>query len=138
MNVNPRSFSIGYSLLTKLGMLSICVFCLWLIGWPVEDTQVIIERKAITVNPITNPEIKRLSNANTLKTSSALDPIPLDVNQATIEELQRLPGIGKVIAQRIVSLRETDGPYMTVAALRTVPGIGDGRMARLRPLVTVE
>jgi competence protein ComEA len=59
----------------------------------------------------------------------------LDLNTATAAELEALPGIGPVLAQRIVQWREDNGTYSDVEILGEVTGIGDALMAQLRPLV---
>jgi competence protein ComEA len=58
---------------------------------------------------------------------------PLDLNRAPIHELVRLPGIGEVLARRIVAGR----PYSSVDDLLRVEGIGGGKLAAIRGLVTV-
>ena len=62
---------------------------------------------------------------------------PLDLNRATAQELQTLAGIGPVLAQRIVSHREANGPFATVEDLQSVPGIGPALMGALREDVRV-
>ncbi len=62
----------------------------------------------------------------------------LDLNRATAEELQHLPGIGPVLAQRVIEQRRTHGAFHTVDGLRNVKGIGKKRMDQLRPLVVVD
>lgn len=57
-----------------------------------------------------------------------------DINSAIAEELEKLPGIGPKLAERIIAHR----PYKTVEDLDKVPGIGTATIDRLRPLVTVE
>ncbi|PYN96545.1 MAG: hypothetical protein DMD91_21105 [Candidatus Rokuibacteriota bacterium] len=49
----------------------------------------------------------------------------------------RLPGVGPVLANRIVSARESDGPFASVDDLRRVSGVGPTRIERFRPLVTI-
>ncbi len=61
----------------------------------------------------------------------------LDVNQAGIEELQRLPGIGPTLASRIVADRAAQGPFRSVGDLLRVRGIGPKTLEKLRPHVRV-
>jgi competence ComEA-like helix-hairpin-helix protein len=60
----------------------------------------------------------------------------LNVNRATVVDLEALPGIGPSLAQRIVADREARGPFATVQALDRVPGIGPALVGRLGNLVT--
>lgn len=62
--------------------------------------------------------------------------VGLDINTATIEQLVALPGIGQVLAERIVAYRDAHGPFTSVDQLGDVEGIGDSLIDRLRPLVT--
>jgi competence protein ComEA len=61
----------------------------------------------------------------------------INLNTATAEELETLPGIGPVLAASIVEHREQHGPFATVDDLLDVSGIGEQRLADLRDLVTV-
>ncbi len=61
----------------------------------------------------------------------------LDLNSATAQELDALPGIGPVLAQRIVDHRDEQGPFRSVDQLDDVPGIGPTIFAELAELVTV-
>jgi competence protein ComEA len=60
---------------------------------------------------------------------------PLDLNREGADSLQRLPGVGPVLAARIVAHRATRGRFRNTEELREVPGIGRARWERLRPLV---
>lgn len=71
-------------------------------------------------------------------TQPPTEPGPLDLNRATVQELTTLPGIGDVLAQRIVDYREAHGPFRSVDELIAVEGIGEGKLEKLRELVTVE
>jgi competence protein ComEA len=57
------------------------------------------------------------------------------INVATVDQMQSLPGVGPVLAERIVAHREEHGPFTTVEDLLDVPGIGEGKLAALRESV---
>jgi competence protein ComEA len=61
----------------------------------------------------------------------------VELNSASLAQLQTLPGIGPAKAAAIVDYRTQAGPFATVEALDNVPGIGPATMANLRPLVCV-
>jgi competence protein ComEA len=60
---------------------------------------------------------------------------PLDLNTATAEQLDALPGIGPTTAAKIVAYRLAHGPFGSLAELDAVPGIGASRIAQLKGLV---
>ncbi len=60
---------------------------------------------------------------------------PLDLNSATLEQLEALPGIGPVTAQKILDYRQQHGAFHSVSELEGVPGIGPAHMAQLKGLV---
>ncbi len=62
----------------------------------------------------------------------------LDLNRATQADFEELPGIGKVLAERMVAYREQHGAFNSVADLRSVTGIGAKLFADLEPLVVVQ
>jgi competence protein ComEA len=66
---------------------------------------------------------------------AAATPSKLDLNAATASELDALPGVGPVTAQRIVDHRTRKGPFASVDQLREVEGIGDSKLAKLADLV---
>ena len=74
---------------------------------------------------------------------SAQENIPtqpqlLNINTATAEDFDALPGIGLVLAQRIIAHREEIGGFQAVEELTQVSGIGDAKLAELLDLITVE
>lgn len=64
-------------------------------------------------------------------------PGPIDVNRATAEELDALPGVGPATATAIVREREANGPFRSPDDLERVRGIGPAKLATLRDLVRV-
>ena len=62
---------------------------------------------------------------------------PVNLNTATLEQLQTLPGVGPVLAQRILDYRDQHGGFATVADLQKVSGIGASRYNDLKNRVTV-
>ena len=67
----------------------------------------------------------------------APSPGSLDLNEAGVDDLARLPGVGPGLAQRIVAARDEGGRFASVDDLRRVRGLGRVRRERLRPLITV-
>jgi competence protein ComEA len=62
---------------------------------------------------------------------------PIDINSATVTDLDRLPGIGPATAEAIVRHREERGRFASVDGLLDVPGIGDAKLEAIRGLVRV-
>jgi competence protein ComEA len=62
---------------------------------------------------------------------------PVNLNTATVAQLEALPGVGPATATAIVTYREKHGPFRAVTGLLEVPGIGDAKLDALRDLVTV-
>ncbi|WUH96707.1 ComEA family DNA-binding protein [Spirillospora sp. NBC_00431] len=62
---------------------------------------------------------------------------PLDLNTATADQLDDLPGVGPVLAQRIVDFRTRQGGFRSVEQLQDVSGIGARRFTDLKPMVRV-
>jgi competence protein ComEA len=62
---------------------------------------------------------------------------PVDLNAASAEALEGLPGVGPVIAARIVAWRTANGPFRSVDELGEVSGIGDAILAQVRALLRV-
>lgn len=61
----------------------------------------------------------------------------VDLNSATIEELESLPGIGAVLAERVIAYRKSVGQFLAVEDLREVKGIGSKKFDQIKSLVTV-
>lgn len=63
--------------------------------------------------------------------------LPVDLNTATVEQLESLPGVGPATASAIVDDRDRNGPFSSVDDLERVPGIGPAKLEALRDLVAV-
>lgn len=61
----------------------------------------------------------------------------IDINTATAEQLEEIPGVGPVLAQRIIAYRDQNGGFSTVEQLTEVSGIGEATFAQMQALVTV-
>ncbi|HET9495086.1 MAG TPA: ComEA family DNA-binding protein [Chloroflexia bacterium] len=87
--------------------------------------------EALQVADPTAPPAARAPTASVSKQGGRID-----INRATAEELEALPGIGPVLARRIVEDREANGPYASVDDLERVNGIGKGIVAKVRDHAT--
>jgi competence protein ComEA len=133
----------------KAGMLLATVLLVTWIGWPTphepvtvgnvvsaegETQQTVLPHEEPTI--VARPAQRSASPTPTAGRSQEKEG-KLDLNRATAEELQGLPGIGPVLARRVIAQRTTHGPFHTVDDLRDVKGIGKKRMDQLRPLVMI-
>lgn len=77
--------------------------------------------------------VSRTDPAQAPDSARGATPASLDLNSATAEQLDALPGIGPVLAARIVEHRGRHGPFRHVDELLSVPGIGTRLLERVRP-----
>ncbi|MBQ2893441.1 MAG: ComEA family DNA-binding protein [Oscillospiraceae bacterium] len=61
----------------------------------------------------------------------------ININTADADQLQKIPGIGEVLAQRIIDFRNENGPFQTVSELTRVDGIGLDRLSLMMDYITV-
>lgn len=72
-----------------------------------------------------------------VRETAPTEPAVIDINTATSQQLQTLPGIGPVIADRIVAYREEYGAFESVGELMNVSGIGEKKLEAVWDLVTI-
>jgi len=143
------------SLLLKLGMLSMTIGVVFWARWaphpPVQDTPSATEKQVVASKAMKLEDRESrtagLSRQNVL--SSDIDAVAraepsktpirsrLDLNRASVDELESLPGVGTVLAHRVIAFRESVGGFQKIEELREVKGIGAKKYDRLKSLVTV-
>lgn len=129
------------SLLLKLGMLAVTIGVVLWLGWV---RQPFVQTLAASTQEQTTQLVNGPSHqahgekrATSVKVVGLHDRMVLDLNRATAEELEALPGIGAVLAQRVIAFRESAGRFQTIEDLRGVKGIGAKKFDRLKLLVKV-
>ncbi len=122
----------GISLLLKSGILGMGIAVVLWAGWP-EPSMKNPEHSSSPVRPSESHVVQEVHH-NPTDHASAL----LDLNVSSRMDLETLPGIGPVLADRIVSYRSIHGDFQQVDDLVNVSGIGAKRLRRLLPYVTVE
>lgn len=132
------------SLLIKFAMLAVTALLIVWIGWPPPQSS-----ETDSDEPAAQPlsSVPETSGGNPINQSAGAGRQPrpdraqsdgrMDLNRAGIEELERLPGIGNVLARRIVEWRSTRGRFRSVEELARVKGIGAKKLARIKPLIRV-
>jgi competence protein ComEA len=141
------------SLLLKLGMFAVTMGVVFWIGWTLptsfdrardlaanssEEAQaemVSSGKRAIAVSP--SPVALLSDQPSTAAAPKRFHQGSLDVNRATEQDFDALPGIGPRLAERITKYRQSVGAFHSLDELRSVKGIGKKKFDRIRPLVTV-
>lgn len=143
------------SLLVKLAMVVVTVGVVCWIGWPLSGPHYgsrppVLQRDAGQLSSkdvdlgsqrsiqLTSPGPGTTRATKALAGSSHV-PVAglLDLNRANAGDLEALPGIGAVLAQRVIAFRQSVGGFRSIDELRAVKGIGGKKFDRLKPLVTV-
>ncbi|MEO0082139.1 MAG: helix-hairpin-helix domain-containing protein [candidate division WOR-3 bacterium] len=88
-----------------------------------------------TIRPVSGPKLYPAGAGLVVRPESAA--FPININTASVELLEQLPGIGPMTARRIVEYREEHGRFSSVDDLLNVKGIGPKKLEAIRPLATV-
>ena len=78
-----------------------------------------------------------LSSGKSAKTKTKIASGPININTATLAQLDSLPGIGPVMANRIIAFRQKSGLFKTLDELRKVPGMGASKFAEIQSLIMI-
>lgn len=96
---------------------------------------------AVSLRPagelVLQPGTRAETTLRSLPEAETVSPALVDLNTADQAALETLPGIGPVLAERIIDYRAEHGPFQDAAQLMLVDGIGDKLFSRLAALVTV-
>lgn len=140
-----------YSLLLKLAMLVVTMSVVFWIGWSMPQPWYVdadhgSDLSDNEVPPVhsSGAPVVSATGASPLDQPHAASPSSrrtviqqLDLNRATEQDFEALPGIGPVLAERIVRYRQSRGGFTGVDQLRKVKGIGSKTFDRIRALVSV-
>lgn len=98
----------------------------------------LVDGERIVVLGQTETETMPSQTGNPVERSSSLDGLILiNINTASQSDLELLPGIGPVTAQKIIEYRAANGFFTSIEALLDVPGIGEKTLAKIKDLITV-
>jgi comEA protein len=87
-------------------------------------------------SPADSSTASRLSSLSTIADAASSEKV--DLNRSGYFDLEKLPGIGPVLAQRIISYRDSVGEFQTIDQLKEVSGIGPAKFAALKDRVIIK
>ena len=127
-----------YKYLIPAAVVAALVFSLgFFLGRRTVPYEVSIDAERPAAQVLQTPATAEEAPASAPEAETREEKIPVNINNATKEELMTLPGVGEVLADRIIEYRETYGRFVAAEQLMDVSGIGEQRYADLADLVTV-
>ena len=141
------------SLLLKLGMFAAAIGVIFWIGWSLptalDHEHELAAEPLEGSKPVTSSGSEGMASMNPSALASVTDHTStilaskrpyqglLDLNRATSQDFDALPGVGPKLAERIMEYRQSVGVFHSLDELRAVKGIGKKKFEQIRPLVTV-
>jgi len=102
-----------------------------------DTTQAPPAKNAAQVIPGEKKKTSKQAKRNIAKKPALLQPHSIDINHASLKELQRLPGVGPATAKRIVKYREQNGSFKSLEELIKIKRIGPKTLEKMRPYLTI-
>lgn len=110
----------------------------WGEGWPVAAALALVFALSFGVYIVRIPPKVTAVPMHSVDYEQLRKTEMVNINTASVEKLSRLPGIGDMLAERIVAYRELHGPFDAIEQLLNVEGIGEGKLNAIRSEVYVE
>jgi competence protein ComEA len=85
-----------------------------------------------------SPSVDAPSKGDTSPLGDVPSPGIINLNLATLDELETLPGIGPTLGQRIIDYRQANGPFANTEDLMEISGIGPGKYEQIKDLVSIQ
>jgi competence protein ComEA len=137
-------------MLVKLTLVTVALAAVFRIGWSVTAPQIseppeppeLQQAVRRAPEPVTAPPAPEKSSAPLERrpqqdASRRPEGIALDLNRASAKDFEQLPGVGPVLAGRIIEYRASQGMFHDIEQLREVKGIGPKKFEQIRPHVAV-
>ena len=81
--------------------------------------------------------LAKSADADPLLSGADISPVSININTASVSDLMLLPGVGEVLAQRIVDYRDSHGEFTSAADLVNVEGIGQAKLEELLDFISI-